>query len=209
MGKNNAGELYDGSLPEILREQQTNQDLMAAFNAARPSEPERKQKLLREMLGTCGEGVYVEAPFYANFGGRHCHFADHVYVNFGLICVDDADIFVGEETMIGPRVTLSTAGHPLLPELRKTGLQFSLPIHIGKRCWLGAGAIVLPGVTIGDGTTIGAGSVVTHDIPAGVLALGVPCRVVREIGEYDREFYRKDRKIDWDEIRGPEGPEEN
>ena len=102
--------------------------------------------------------------------------------------------------MFGPNVVISTAGHPILPELRELVYQFNMPVHIGKNCWLGAGVLVMPGVTIGDNTVIGAGSVVTRDIPANVVAVGTPCRVVREIGERDREFYFKDRRINWEEI---------
>ena len=98
--------------------------------------------------------------------------------------------------MFGPNVTLATPGHPILPELREKAYQFNMPIHIGRNCWLGAGVIVLPGVTIGDNSVIGAGSVVTKDIPANVVAVGNPCRVIREIGEHDREYYFKDRKFD-------------
>ena len=97
--------------------------------------------------------------------------------------------------MFGPNVTLATAGHPILPELREKALQFNMPIHIGSNCWLGSGVVVLPGVTIGDNTVIGAGSIVTKDIPANVVAVGNPCHVLREINDHDREFYFKDRKI--------------
>lgn len=102
--------------------------------------------------------------------------------------------------MIGPNVTLATAGHPILPELRVKGLQFNMPVHIGKNCWLGAGVVVMPGVTIGDNSVIGAGSIVTKDIPANVVAVGNPCRVLRKIGEHDREYYYKDKKINYEEI---------
>jgi len=110
--------------------------------------------------------------------------------------VDDTHIYVGDHTMFGPHVTLATAGHPVLPELREKAYQFNAPIHIGRNCWLGAGVIVLPGVTIGDNSVIGAGSVVTKDIPTGVVAYGNPCKVIREIGEKDRETYFQGRKID-------------
>ena len=97
--------------------------------------------------------------------------------------------------MFGPNVTVATAGHPILPELREQAYQFNAPVHIGRNCWIGAGTVILPGVTIGENTVIGAGSVVSKDIPANVVALGVPCKVLREIGEHDREFYFKDRRV--------------
>ena len=153
------------------------------------------QRHLKEMFAEIGDGCYIEPPFYSNFGGRHCHFGKFVYANFHLTCVDDTHIYVGDHTMIGPNVTLATAAHPILPSLREDGYQFNMPIHIGKNCWIGAGAIVLPGVTIGDNTVIGAGSVVTKDIPSGVVAVGNPCRVLREIGERDKEYYFRDRTI--------------
>jgi galactoside O-acetyltransferase len=102
--------------------------------------------------------------------------------------------------MLGPNVVLATAGHPILPELRPLAYQFNLPIHIGKNCWLGAGVVVLPGVTIGDNSVIGAGSIVTKDIPSGVVAVGNPCRVLREVGEHDKVYYYKDCKIDYNGI---------
>ena len=111
--------------------------------------------------------------------------------------MDDTDIYIGDYTMIGPNVTLVTAGHPILPELRQKVAQYNIPVHIGKNVWLGAGVIVLPGVSIGDNTVIGAGSVVTKNIPAGCVAYGTPCRVIREISQHDREYYYKDRKIDF------------
>ena len=147
------------------------------------------------MLGECGENVYVEAPFYANFGGHHCHFGNMVYANYHLTCVDDTHIYIGDYTMIGPNVTIATAGHPILPELREQLYQYNMPVHIGRNCWIGAGAIIMPGVSIGDDSVIGAGSVVTKDIPEGVVAVGNPCRVMREINEQDKAFYYKGRSL--------------
>lgn len=128
------------------------------------------------------------------------HFGDNVYANFGLTMVDDTHIYVGDHTMFGPNVTVASAGHPVLPELREKAYQFNMPVHIGKNCWIGAGAVIVPGVTIGDNTVIGAGSVVTKDIPADVVAVGNPCRVLREIGEKDREYYYKQRRIDFEKL---------
>jgi galactoside O-acetyltransferase len=119
-----------------------------------------------------------------------------VYANFNLTCVDDTHIYVGDNTMFGPNCVLATAGHPINPELREKGYQYNMPIHIGKNCWLGAGVIVLPGVTIGDNSVIGAGSVVTKDIPSNVVAVGNPCKVIREINEHDLKYYFKDKEID-------------
>lgn len=187
--------LYDPNLSEIMEEQLGYLDRLYDFNATRPTELERREKMLKEMLAECGDGCYIEPPFYTNWGGHHVHFGSYVYANFNLTLVDDTHIYVGDHTMFGPNVTVATAGHPILPELREKGLQYNAPVHIGSNCWLGAGVIVLPGVTIGDNTVIGAGSVVTKDIPDNVVAVGNPCRVLREVGEKDRMFYFKDKRI--------------
>lgn len=195
-------ELYLPGDEEILAEQMKCLDRLCEYNATRPSEQEKRQKLLGEMFAEIGENCYIEAPFHANWGGRHVHFGKNIYANFNLTLVDDTHIYVGDYTMFGPNVIVASAGHPILPELREKAYQYNAPVHIGRNCWLGAGVIVVPGVTIGDGSVIGAGSVVTKDIPAGVVAVGNPCRVLREINEHDREYYFRDRRIDWDEISG-------
>ena len=189
------GELYLPGDMEIMKEQQICLDKLYDYNMTRPTESEKRQILLKEMFAEIGEDCYIEPPFHANWGGKHVHFGKCVYANFNLTAVDDTHIYVGDYTMIGPNVTLATAGHPILPELRKEAYQFNMPVHIGKNCWLGAGVIVLPGVTIGDNTVIGAGSVVTKDIPSNVVAIGNPCRILREINEHDKKYYFKDRKI--------------
>lgn len=190
-----SGEIYYPSSEEIMNIQLQCVDKLYDFNATRPSEMKRRDELLHEMFAEIGNDCYIEPPLYANWGGHHVHFGNSVYANFGLILVDDTHIYVGDKTMIGPRVTIATAGHPILPSLREKAYQYNLPVHIGKNCWIGAGAVILPGVTIGDNSVIGAGSVVTKDIPSNVVAVGNPCRVLREISEHDREFYYKDRKI--------------
>ena len=197
--KLHTGELYLPGDEEIMKEQAVYQDLLCEYNMTKPSESEKRSELLKKMLGDCGESVYIEAPFYANFGGHHCHFGDYVYANYHLTCVDDTHIYVGDYTMLGPNVTIATAGHPIEPEYRIKMYQYNMPVHIGKCCWIGAGAIIMPGVTIGDNTVIGAGSVVTKDIPANVVAVGNPCRVLREINDHDKEYYFKDRRIDLSE----------
>lgn len=153
------------------------------------------------MFAEIGENCYIEPPLHANFGGAHVHFGKNVYANFNLTCVDDTHIYVGDGTMIGPNVTLATAGHPILPELCARAYQYNLPISIGKNCWLGAGVIVLPGVKIGDNTVVGVGSAISKDLSANVVAVGCPRRVLREIGERDRLMYCKDKKIDWESLK--------
>ena len=194
--KMHTGELYLPGDEEILKEQEKCLERLYEFNQTRPSEGEKRQQMLKEMLAELGENCYIEPPFHANFGGRHVHFGNNVYANFNFTAGDDTHIYVGDYTMFGPNVTLATAGHPILPELRKQAYQYNMPIHIGRNCWLGSGVCVMPGVTIGDNTVIGAGSVVTKDIPANVVAYGIPCKVIGEINEHDKEYYFKDRKIE-------------
>lgn len=193
--KMHSGKLYLPSDEEIVKEQTMCLEKLYDYNATRPLEQEKRATLLKEMFAEIGEGCYIEPPLHSNFGGRHVHFGKNVYANFNLTLVDDTHIYVGDHTMIGPNVTIASAGHPILPELREKGYQFNMPVHIGKNCWIGAGVIIVPGINIGDNTVIGAGSIVTKDIPANSVAVGNPCRVIREINDRDREYYFKDRKI--------------
>ena len=193
--KLHTGELYDPGDPEIHARQLRCMERLYDYNATRPSQMERRTELLREMFAEIGEGCYIEPPLHANFGGAHVHFGKYVYANFNLTLVDDTHIYVGDDTMIGPNVTIATAGHPVLPAQRQRGLQFNMPVVIGRNCWIGAGAVLLPGVTLGDNVVVGAGSVVTHDLPSNVVAVGNPCRVLRPVGEKDRETYFRDRQI--------------
>ena len=133
------------------------------------------------MFASIGENCYIEPPFHSNFGGKHIHFGNNVYCNFNVTMVDDTYIYVGDNTLFAPNVVLATAAHPIDPKLREKGLQYNKPIRIGKNCWLGTGVIVLPGITIGDNVVIGAGSVVTKDLPSNVVAVGNPCKIIREI----------------------------
>lgn len=194
--KVHTGELYLPGDEEIMREQLKRLDRLYDFNSTRPTEMEKRKALLKQMFAEIGDGCYIEPPFHANFGGGHVHFGKNVYANFGLTLVDDTHIYVGDYTMFGPNVVVATAGHPILPELREKGYQYNMPVHIGKNCWIGAGAIIVPGITIGDNVVIGAGSIVTKDLPSNVVAVGNPCKVLREVNEKDREFYFKGRKID-------------
>ena len=190
------GELYLPGDQEIMDEQVKRLERLYDFNRTRPTEGAKREAMLKEMFAEIGEGCYIEPPFHANFGGGHVHFGKGVYANFNFTVVDDTHIYVGDYTMFGPNVTIATAGHPILPQLRQEGYQFNMPVRIGKNCWLGAGVIVLPGITIGDNVVIGAGSIVTKDLPSNVVAVGNPCRVLREVNEHDEEYYFKDRKID-------------
>ena len=198
--KLHSGQIYYPSSDEIMGEQLLCLEKLYDFNATRPLEQKKREKMLREMFAEIGEGCYIEPPLRANWGGKHVHFGKMVYANFNLTLVDDTHIYVGDYTLIGPNVTIATAGHPINPELREKAYQFNRSVRIGRNCWIGAGAVIVPGVTIGDNTVIGAGSIVTKDIPANVVAVGNPCRVLREVGEHDKEYYFKDCKIDYNSI---------
>ena len=194
--KMHTGELYLPMDDEIVAEQEKCMELLYDYNQMRPTEQEKRNRLLGKMFAEIGEGCYIEPPFHANWGGKHVHFGNYVYANFNLTLVDDTHIYVGDRTMFGPNVTVATGGHPILPELRIKGYQYNFPVHIGKNCWLGAGVIIVPGITIGDNVVIGAGSVVTKNLPDNVVAVGNPCKILREVNEQDREFYFKNRPIE-------------
>ena len=193
-------ELYLSDDEDIMRVQNECLELMYDYNMTRPSEKEKRQALLKQMLAEVGEGCHIEPPFHSNWGGHFLHFGDYVYANFNLTCVDDTHIYVGNNVLFGPNVILAVATHPVCPTLRKEGYQSNHSIRIGNNVWIGSGAIVLPGVTIGDNTIIGAGSVVTKDIPSNVIAVGNPCRVLREITSEDDKYYFKGRVINYDEL---------
>lgn len=191
-----SGKLYSTVDETLVREQALCLEKLCDYNATRPLQAEKRAELLKEMFAEIGENCYIEPPLHANWAGKFVHFGKNVYANFNLTLVDDTHIYVGDSTMIGPNVTIATAGHPILPVLREKVYQFNLPVRIGKNCWIGAGAIILPGITIGDNTVVGAGSVVTKDLPANVVAVGNPCRILREIGERDKVYYYLNLKID-------------
>ena len=190
------GRLYLPNDETITSEQFVCRDRLYDFNQTRPTELAKREQMLKEMFAEIGEGCYIEPPFHANWGGKHVHFGNDVYANFNLTLVDDGHIYVGDNVMFGPNVTVATANHPIEPTLRRHAAQYNVDVHIGANVWIGAGTVIVPGVTIGENSVIGAGSVVTRDIPANVVAVGNPCRVMREISDRDREYYYKDKKID-------------
>lgn len=196
-----SGMVYDSGADEIMSRQLPFQIKLREFNKLAQDDYEGKEKYMKEVFASCGEHCYIEQPFYANWGGHHVSFGDYVYANFGLTLVDDGNIFIGDRVMFGPHVTVATANHPINPELRTRAYQYNKDVRIGNNVWIGAGAVIVPGVTIGDNSVIGAGSIVTKDIPANVVAVGNPCRVLREISGRDDEFFYKDEIID-DEMRG-------
>jgi galactoside O-acetyltransferase len=182
--------------PSIMGNQLEFQEKLYEYNLTRPTEQDKRQKLLAEMFAEIGEGCHIETPLHANWGGRHVHFGRGIYGNSNLTLVDDEHIYVGDYCMFGPNVVIATSGHPVLPILRENHYVYNLSVRIGRNVWIGSGVQILPGVTIGDNSVVGAGSVVTGDIPANTVAFGVPCKVVREIGEKDRKYFFKNKELD-------------
>lgn len=194
------GLIYDPTDEEIMSKQVPFQDKLWEFNKLKPSDYNQKEKYMKEVFAECGDNCYIELPFRANWGGHHVHFGCDIYANSNLTLVDDGHIYVGDKVMFGPNVTIATANHPINPELRSRALQYNKDVHIGENTWIGAGVVIVPGIKIGKNTVIGASSVVTKDIPDNVVAVGNPCRVLREIGEHDCEFFYKSERIDWDNL---------
>lgn len=190
------GKLYNSSDPILLEEQSYLKDNIKEYNDTKPSELHRQERMLHDIFASIGENSVVLPPFQANMGGKYVHIGSHVFINFNLTLVDDTYIHIGDYCMIGPNVTLATATHPISPRLRKETYQYNLPIVIKDNVWIGAGVVVLAGVTIGENSIIGASSIVTKDIPANVIALGNPCKVIREINENDELYYNGDMIID-------------
>ena len=190
-----SGALYTCDDDELVLDQLKYLQRLYKYNKTKPLQQKKRETLLKQMFAEIGEDCYIEPPFRSNWGGSNVHFGKNVYANFNLTLVDDADIYVGDYTMFGPNVIVCTAGHPINAKLRKQVYEFNIPIHIGKNVWIGANCVILPGVSIGDNSVIGAGSIVTKDIPSNVVAFGTPCRVQREICENDDKFYFKDLQI--------------
>ncbi len=193
----NSGALYDSDDRVLLDYQHELVERLNQFNRT-PDTPEglrKRESILREALGTYGEGLYIIPPIYANWGLKNVHVGKNVVFNFNVCLVDDAEIFIGDDCLIGPGCHLITAQHPVCPAIRKNKLQYNKPVRLGRNVWLGAGAIILPGVTVGDNSVVAAGSVVTHDVPANVIVAGSPARILRQITERDDLFYDRDKPI--------------
>lgn len=189
------GMLYVDTGEGLDEERKRCKELLYDYNNTRPSEEVKRKQLLKELLGDMGEEIWIEPPVHMAYG-TNVHIGNHFYANFNLVIVDDIDVYIGEHVMIAPNVTITPTGHPVDPEIRKPGTQFSIPIRIGNDVWIGSNVVILPGVNIGDNSVIGAGSVVTHDIPENVVAVGNPCRVLRKINERDKEYYYKNRRVE-------------
>ena len=175
-----AGELYDAWDPALVAERRRAAALVQRFNAAPAEDAAGRTALLRELLGHVGDGVEVMAPLQVDYGAQ-ISLGDKAFLNFGCVILDTCRVTIGAGTLVAPGVHFYAATHPTDPGARRSGLEMGAPITVGDNVWIGGRTVVLPGVTIGDDTTIGAGSVVTRDVPAGVVAVGSPCRVVRAL----------------------------
>jgi len=184
-----AGYLYNANYdPEILADISRCNDLCHEFNSIRPSDREAQGKLLKRIFGSMGENVTVNTPFWCDYG-YNTTVGDGFFANHNCQILDGGKVTFGDYVFVAPNCIFTTAEHALDPDQRREGLEVALPITVGSNVWIGAGTIVLGGVTIGDNTVIGAGSVVTKSIPANVIAVGTPCRVLREITEEDKHRY--------------------
>lgn len=175
-----AGDPYLADDPELVAESRRAAALIKAFNESGPDDAAARRRILEEVLGSLGEGAEIRSPFYCDYG-YNTHVGARTFVNVGLVALDVTRITIGEDVQIGPYVQLLTPTHPLEPDVRREKWEAAEPIAIGDNAWLGGGVVVCPGVTIGADTVVGAGAVVTQDLPAGVLAVGVPARVVRSL----------------------------
>lgn len=194
--RSDEGRLFLPADERIIQEQNEAVRDLWQLNQIPPFEQEKREEMYKKVFARIGEGARLESPVHASWGGKNVYIGKNFYSNFNLTLVDDGKIFIGDNCMFAPNVTIATAGHPVDPDLRRQGLQYNADVHIGDNVWLGVGVLVMPGVTIGSNTVIGAGSVVTRDIPSGVVAVGNPCRVLRQVGQRDKEYYFKDRKVD-------------
>ena len=179
--KAKAGKLYDANNDiELVSEREACKEVCYELNSLRPSQKKERENIIRRLLGKTGKTFLIEQPFYCDYG-YNIEVGENFYANVNLVILDGAKVCIGDNAFIAPNVGIYTAGHPLDAEQRNRGLEYARPVTIGHNVWIGAGVNILPGVTIGDNTVIGAGSVVTKDIPSNVLAVGNPCRVVKEI----------------------------
>ena len=195
-----AGLPYKAWLDGLSQERLACQEKLGRFNALPPQAREEAAALLKELFGKTGESVHVVPPLYCDYG-TNIQVGENFFANYQLTVLDCAPVTIGDNVQIAPNVSIYTAGHPLHPDSRNSGYEYALPITIGDNVWIGGNVVICPGVTIGDCAVIGAGSVVTRDVPPWTVAAGNPCRVIREITQADRDFYYRDRKFDVDDYR--------
>ena len=191
---------YKAWMDGLEEERTANKKRIQKFNQLSPEDREGQTALLREILGKTGERVRIEAPFYCDYG-YNIEVGEDFFANYNFTVLDVGRVRIGRNAQIAPNVSIYTAGHPIHPDSRNSGYEYGIDITIGDNVWIGGNVCILPGISIGDNVVIGAGSVVTRDIPDNVIAAGNPCRVLREITEADREFYYRNRKFDVEDYR--------
>jgi len=177
-----AGQPYNPLDPELVRARERARDLSQALNSTRESEQEERRRILRELLGAGGDSVWMQPPFFCDYGSN-ITLGERVFFNFNCVVLDVCQVTIGSFTLFGPAVQIYTAMHPWSAKRRREGEEYGKPVEIGSDVWVGGGAIILPGVRIGARAVIGAGSVVTRDVPDGVFAAGNPCRVIRTLDQ--------------------------
>ena len=190
-----AGLPYKAWMDGLSEERLENKKRIFQYNNLHPEAAEEQNRLIREILGKTGEHVYIEAPFHCDYG-YNIEVGENFFANYNLTVLDVAKVRIGDNAQIAPNVSIYTAGHPIHPDSRNSGYEYGIEVSIGDNVWIGGNAVIMPGVTIGNNAVIGAGSVVTRDIPDNVIAAGNPCRIIREITDSDRDYYYKDRKFD-------------
>ena len=181
-----AGLPYKAWLDGLMEERLENQKRVYRFNLLPPDAFEEQDALIKEILGKTGERVHIMPPFHCDYG-RNIEVGEDFFANYNLVILDVGKVKIGKNAQIAPNVAIYTAGHPIHPDSRNSGYEYGISVTIGDNVWLGGNVCIMPGVTIGDNAVIGAGSVVTKDIPDNVIAVGNPCRVLREINDKDRQ----------------------
>lgn len=177
-----SGEVYDALHPRLVEMLAETREKIYDFNNLRPSQKAEQMAILRELLGRCGENLTVNQPFRCDYG-RNISIGDNVFINFNMTILDEAEVTIGNNVFIGPNVSIYTPCHPLDADERNTGVEWAEPVTIGNDVWIGGNTVILPGVTIGDGAVVGAGSVVSRDVPEASLVVGCPAHVVRKLSK--------------------------
>lgn len=195
-----AGLPYKAWLDGLPEKRMENKNKIYEYNHLRPGQREKIEQLIRDILGKAGAGVHIETPFYCDYG-KNIEVGDYFYANFNCVILDVGKVIIGNNVKFGPNVSLYTAGHPIHPDSRNSGYEYGIGITIGDNVWIGGNTVVNPGVHIGNNVVIGSGSVVTKDIPDNVIAVGNPCKVIREITEEDRKYYYKNFEFDVEDYR--------
>ena len=186
---------YKAWLGGLKEEREENSRKLYEYNHLPPEQWDRTEELIRSIVGKAGKNIKINPPFHCDYG-YNIEVGDNFFANYNLIILDVAKVKIGDNAQIAPNVSIYTAGHPIHPDSRNSGYEYGIDVTIGDNVWIGGNAVIMPGVTIGDNVVIGAGSVVTKDIPDNVIAVGNPCKIVREITEADRDYYYKDRRFD-------------